>query len=152
MRNAYNHLQLAPMYSYTVKLSKHWQIFPEPTQSTSLHRLIASGIVDCDQMAATLKGLPNNLTFQCTVCNRLGKSNLRVLDNIFGSLKFHSVFVVLHSETTLGVHLRGLNLKFKRFLLNPLRKTINEFALTKNFSNGLFSSTPNSWTHIQCVQ
>lgn len=151
MRNAYNHLQLAPMYSYTVKLSKHCQIFPEPTQSTSLHRLITSGFVSCDQMAATLKGCP--IISHSHVCNRLGKSNLRVLDNKFGSLKFHSVFVVLHSETNLGVHLRGLNLNFKRFLfLNPLRKTINGFALTKNFSNGLFSSTPNSWTHIQCVQ
>lgn len=151
MRNAYNHLQLAPMYSHTVKLSKHWQIFPEPTQSTSLHRLINSGFVSCDQMAATLKGCL--IISHSHVCNRLGKSNLRVLDNKFGTLKFHSVFVVLHSETNLGVHLRGLNLNFKRFLfLNPLRKTINGFALTKNFSNGLFSSTPNSWTHIQCVQ
>ena len=76
MRNAYNHLQLAPMYSFTVKLSKHW--------------LITSGIVSCDQMAGTLKGCP--IISHSHVCNRLGKSNLRVLDNKFGSLKFHSVF------------------------------------------------------------
>ena len=79
MRNASNHLQLASMYSYIVKLSEHWQIFPEPTQSTSLHRLITSGTLSCDQMAATLKGCP--IISHSHVCYKLGKPNPRVLDN-----------------------------------------------------------------------